>query len=112
MLSRSCSSYAVALLVLGFSTTASAAAFVPSTDVPLAEDGDSARDFEVGARLVATGEVKLRDVTLAKGAHITIRGVATQRGRVATFDVELADGQVLKHIDAATIRRSFVAAND
>jgi hypothetical protein len=61
---------------------------------------------------VATTDVKLRDVSLSKGARIVVRGVEEKRGRAASFDVELADGQVLKHIEAGTIRRSFVPAND
>jgi len=112
MQSRSWSSWVVVGLVLSCSATAGAAEFGKTNLLPTADDSESAQDFDVGARLVATTDVKLRDVSLSKGARIVVRGVEVKRGRAASFDVELADGQVLKHIDAGTIRKSFVAAND
>lgn len=112
MRSRSCScaNWLVVLLVLTCSAAAGAAEFGEANLAPAADD--SAREFEVGSRLVATTDVKLRDVALSKGARVVVRGVEEKRGRAASFDVELADGQVLKHIEAGTIRRAFVAAND
>ena len=109
MLSRFCCSSIVALLLLGSSTTSLAAEF--GTTNPMSSESES-KDFDVGSRLTATGDVKLRDVSLSKGARIVVRGVEAKRGRAASFDVELADGQVLKHIEAGTIRRSFVASDD
>ncbi len=110
MLSRFCSSSIIALLVLGSATTALAAEFGVAN--PMADESEAGKDFEAGARLVATSDVKLRDVSLSKGARIVVRGVEVKRGRAASFDVELADGQVLKHVEAGTIRRSFVASNE
>jgi hypothetical protein len=112
MQSRSRFLWLAALLVLGSSTAARAAEFGAPNSRPLADDSESARNVEVGTRLVATGDVKLRDVTLSKGAKVTVRKVEEKQGRVASVDVELADGQVLRHIDAATIRRSFTVATD
>jgi hypothetical protein len=112
MLSRSCSSWFVVLLVLSCSTTSFAMGFGESNLTPASDESEAARDIAVGARLTATSDVKLRDVSLSKGARIVVRKLEEKRGRVASIDVELADGQVLKHIDAGTIRKSFVAAND
>jgi len=110
MQSRSWSSWVVVALLLSCSATAFASGFGQS-NLSQASD-ESARDIDVGTRLVATNDVKLRDVSLSKGAHVVVRGREEKRGRVASVDVELADGQVLKHIDAGTIRKSFVVAND
>jgi hypothetical protein len=115
MQSRSRFLWLAALLVLGSSTAARAAEFGAPNSLrpkPLADESESARDLEVGTRLVATTDVKLRDVTLSKGAKVTVRKLEVKQGRVASVDVELADGQVLRHIDAATIRRSFTVAAD
>lgn len=112
MLLRTRSSLGLALLVATFSVPAFAGEFSQSNLAPLADESDSERDFEVGARLVATADVKLRDVSLAKGSRVVVRGVEVKRGRAASFDVELADGHVLKHIDAGTVRKSFAAVND
>lgn len=107
MLSRSCSSLITALLVLGSSATAFATELGAPNPTPASDESESSKDFDVGARLVATNDVKLREVSLSKGARVVVRGVEAKRGRAASFDVELADGQVLKHVDAATVRRSF-----
>lgn len=98
--------------MLSCSATAGAAEFGKTNSVRAADDSESAQDFDVGTRLVATNDVKLRDVSLSKGARVVVRGVEAKRGRATSFDVELADGQVLKHIEAGTIRKSFVIAND
>jgi hypothetical protein len=116
MLSRFCSPCFAALLLLSSLLSVSRVAFATefggANSAPRADDSDSSRDFEVGSRLVATTDVKLRDVSLSKGSRVTVRGIEVKRGRAASFDVELADGQVLKHIEADTIRRSFVASDD
>jgi hypothetical protein len=70
--------------------------FGESNLTPASDESEAARDIAVGS----------------KGARIVVRKLEEKRGRVASIDVELADGQVLKHIDAGTIRKSFVAAND
>ena len=79
---------------------------------PMSDDAESAREIDVGTKLVATNDVKLRDVSLSKGARVVVRGLEQKGGRVATVDVELADGKVLKHIDAGTIRKSFAVSSD
>jgi hypothetical protein len=112
MLLRTRSSLGLVLLVSTFSVPTFAGEFSRSNLAPMADESDSAPDFEVGARLVATTDVKLRDVSLAKGSRVVVRGVEVKRGRAASFDVELADGHVLKHIDAGTVRKAFAAAND
>lgn len=99
-------------MVLTGSATAVAGEVVTPNLVPTADESDAARDFDVGSRLRATADVKLRDVSLSKGARVVVRGVEAKRGRASSFDVELADGQVLRRIDAGTIRRSFVIADD
>lgn len=112
MLSRSRFSSAIVLLVLGCSFNAFAAGFDKPNATPVADEPETGKDFDVGARLMATTDVKLRDVSLSKGARVVVRGVESKRGRAASFDVELADGQVLKHIEAGTVRRAFVESND
>jgi hypothetical protein len=112
MLSRFCSSCLAAFVLLSSSTVAFAAEFGQANLTRVSDDGDSDRDFDVGSRLVATTDVKLRDVSLSKGSRVVVRGIEVKRGKAASFDVELADGQVLKHIEAGTIRRAFVIAND
>lgn len=116
MLSRFCSPCFAALLLLSsllsVSRVAFATEFGETNPGHRADDSDSGRDFDVGSRLVATTDVKLRDVSLSKGSRVTVRGMEIKRGKAASFDVELADGQVLKHIEAGTIRRAFVASSD
>jgi hypothetical protein len=112
MLSRFCSPCFAALLLLSVSPVAFATEFGEANPGHRADDSDSGRDFDVGSRLVATTDVKLRDVSLSKGSRVTVRGLEIKRGKAASFDVELADGQVLKHIEAGTIRRAFVASSD
>ncbi|MBK9260954.1 MAG: hypothetical protein IPM54_14195 [Polyangiaceae bacterium] len=110
--SRDLCFWVVAALVLSSSAAVQAAEFGVPNAHPLADDSDSARDIDVGTRLVATADVKLRDVSLSKGAKVTVRKLEEKRGRIASFDVELPDGFVLRHIDAGTIRRSFAVASD
>jgi hypothetical protein len=110
MQTRSWSSWVVALLVLSCSTTAFATGFVEANLTPASDE--SAHDIDVGTRLMATSDVKLRDVSLSKGARVVVRRLEEKRGRVASVDVELADGQVLKRIDSGTIRKSFVVSSD
>lgn len=112
MKSRSSSWWLAALLIPGSSTAAHAAEFGPPNSPPLADESESERDIDVGTRLVATSDVKLREVTLSKGAKVTVRKLEERRGRVVSVDVELADGQVLGHIDAGTIRKSFAVEAD
>lgn len=116
MLSRFCSPCLAALVLLSSLLSVSRVAFATefggTNPGARADDSDSGRDFDVGSRLVATTDVKLRDVSLSKGARVTVRGIDVKRGKASSFDVELADGQVLKHIEAGTIRRAFVASSD
>lgn len=96
-------------LVLGSSTAAFA-------DVEPANgenaDVEMGRDIEVGTRLLATSDVKLRDVSLSKGSRVVVRNVESRNGRSTSVDVELADGHVLRHIDMGVIRKSFAVAAD
>jgi hypothetical protein len=112
MQSRSWSASVVVLLALSCSTTAFATGFGESNLTPVSDDSDSAREIDVGTRLVATNDVKLRDVSLSKGARVVVRGLEQKGGRVASVDVELADGKVLKHVDAGTIRKAFAVSHD
>lgn len=112
MQSRSWSAWVVVVLALSCSTSAFATGFGEPNLIPVSDDSESAREIDVGTRLVATNDVKLRDVSLSKGARVTVRGLDQKGGRVASVDVELADGQVLKHIDAGTIRKSFAVTSD
>jgi hypothetical protein len=116
MQSRSWFTWVVVVLALSCSTSAFATGFgdpnLAFLSDPMSDDADSAREIDVGTKLVATNDVKLRDVSLSKGARVVVRGVEQKSGRVASVDVELADGKVLKHIDAGTIRKSFAVASD
>ncbi|MDI1445081.1 hypothetical protein [Polyangium sp. 6x1] len=79
------------------------------------EDAPSAgepREIGVGMYLVAMEDVTLRDAALSKGARIHVTRVGLQKGRVATLDVELADGHVLKRVALDTIRKAFVVADE
>lgn len=112
MQSRSWSASVVVLFALSCSTTAFATGFGESNLTTVSDESDSGREIDVGTRLVATNDVKLRDVSLSKGARVVVRGLEQKGGRIASVDVELADGKVLKHVDAGTIRKAFVVSND
>ncbi|MRG94299.1 hypothetical protein [Polyangium spumosum] len=70
------------------------------------------REIGVGMFLVATADVTLREASLSKGARIHVTRVGLQKGRVATVDVELADGHVLKRVAVDKIRKAFVVADE
>lgn len=92
----------------GLAATSSVAR-ADSSDAPSA---DEPREIGVGMFFVATEDVTLRDAALSKGARIHVTRVGLQKGRVATVDVELADGHVLKRVAIDTIRKAFVLADE
>jgi hypothetical protein len=69
-----------------------------------------AREISVGTALVAVADISLQKASLSKGARIQVTKVATQKGRVTTVDVELADGHVLRRVAIDTILKAFVVA--
>jgi hypothetical protein len=71
---------------------------------------DDKREIGVGTRLVAVDDVNLRAAALSKGARVNVTKVVVNQGRVASVDVELADGHVLRRVAIDTIRKAFVVA--
>ena len=108
MRARVLSSLLAMVAASGGLVATSSVARAETNDTPSA---DEPRELGVGMRLVATEDVTLRDAALSKGARIQVTGVGLQKGRVATVDVELADGHVLKRIAVSAIRKAFVVAD-
>ncbi|MDI1428095.1 hypothetical protein [Polyangium sorediatum] len=96
---------------------AASAGLVATSSVARADTNDAPsagepREIGVGMYFVATEDVNLRDAALSKGARIHVTRVGLQKGRVATVDVELADGYVLKRVAVDAIRKAFVLADE
>ncbi len=108
MRARVLSSLLTLVVASGGLVATSSVARAASNDAPSA---DEPREIGVGMYLVAVEDVSLRDAALSKGARIHVTRVGTQKGRVTTVDVELADGHVLKRIGVDTIRKAFAVAD-
>lgn len=66
----------------------------------------------VGTQLVAVNDVSLRDASISKGARVNVTRIVERQGRIATLDVELPDGHVVKRVPIDTIRAAFAVAAD
>ena len=108
MRARVLSSLLTLVAASGGLVATSSVARADTNDAPPAEEP---RELGVGMHLVATEDVTLRDAALSKGAKIHVTGVNLQKGRVATVDVELADGHVLKRVAVTVIRKAFVVVD-
>lgn len=73
---------------------------------------DDKREIAVGTQLVALDDVNLRNAALSKGARVNVTKVVVDQGRIATVDVELADGHVLRRVAIDAIRKAFAVAAD
>jgi len=77
------------------------------TNEPVAVE---ANEITVGTALVAVADVNLQKAALLKGARVQVTKLGLSRGRVASVDVELADGHVVRRISIETINKAFVVA--
>jgi hypothetical protein len=68
--------------------------------------------FDVGARLIATRDVKLRSATLQKGSRVTLVQLKRAKGRPVAADLELPDGHVLRNVAYRIVVTSFRLARD
>ncbi len=94
----------------------SAATLVPlalsaATLVPLAHAGPRSPEPEAplhrGAELVATTDLVLGDVQIAKGSRVTVAGVDYRDGKPHTVSLELKDGHVLHAVPFNRVKREF-----
>ncbi len=101
----------VLALLLGLTAGAAAlpAVLVAGESVALAhEEGD----LDVGTQLVAVTDVTLHRAEIMKGSKVRVTKVAIQGGRVASVDVELADGHVVQKVAVTKIRTAFRIDSD
>jgi len=73
---------------------------------------EPAREINVGTTLVALEDVSLQRASLSKGARVQVTKIATEKGRVTSVDVELADGHVIKRVSIDTISKAFAVADE
>jgi|SRR5688572_14363830 hypothetical protein len=61
----------------------------------------------VGAELMATDDIRLARADIAKGAKVSITKLLVRQGQIASVELALADGHVVKKVALATIRDFF-----
>jgi hypothetical protein len=66
----------------------------------------------VGAELMAMDDIRLARADIAKGAKVSISKLLVRQGRIASVDVVLADGHVIKKVALTTIRDFFRVVSD
>lgn len=66
----------------------------------------------VGTELMAMDDIRLARADIAKGAKVSIAKVLLRQGRLASVDVILADGHVIKKVALTTIRDFFRVVSD
>jgi hypothetical protein len=69
------------------------------------------QELGVGSQLVAVRDVQLRDATVAKGSRVKVVSVRDQDGKPAAFDLELADGHVVRGVSSRKVRSDFRPAS-
>ena len=80
----------------------------PASSASAAPSGDRAPQLlVVGAELVATRDVALRDAQLQKGSRVRVVKVALKDGQPHAVSLELPDGYVLRGVSARKVRQSF-----
>jgi hypothetical protein len=68
-------------------------------------------EIGVGTELLATEDVQLSRAGISKGSKISITKLLLRQGEVASVDVLLADGHVVKKVAIGTIRTFFRVLN-
>lgn len=66
----------------------------------------------VGTELMAMDDIRLARADIAKGAKVSISKLLVRQGRIASVDVVLADGHVIKKVALTTIRDFFRVVSD
>ena len=66
----------------------------------------------VGTELMAMDDIRLARAEVAKGAKVSITKLLVRQGSVASVDVALADGHVIKKVALTTIRDFFRIVSD
>lgn len=82
------------------------------SDSQQSTERDAQPELSAGTKLVATGDVKVRRVQIAKGSRLLVTNVARRAGRIASVDVELPDGYVLRSVGIRTILALFRVVSD
>lgn len=98
--------------VLALCVVSSAAPSVAFGETNEPAKSEEIGELAVGTALVATADVELQRASLLKGARVHVTKLAHKKGRLATVDVELPDGHVVKRVEIEAIARSFVIAKD
>lgn len=66
----------------------------------------------VGSELMAMEDLKLARAEIVKGAKVSVAKLLVRQGQVASVDVVLADGHVIKKVALGTIRNFFRIVSD
>jgi hypothetical protein len=66
----------------------------------------------VGAELMAMDDIRLARAEIAKGAKVSVAKILRRQGQLASVDVVLADGHVIKKVALTTIRDFFRIVSD
>jgi hypothetical protein len=72
-----------------------------------AETSSFLEALTVGTELMAMDDIRLARADIAKGAKVSITKLLVRKGSVASVDVALADGHVVKKVALTTIRDFF-----
>jgi hypothetical protein len=72
-----------------------------------AETSSFLEALTVGTELMAMDDIRLARAEVAKGAKVSISKLLVRQGRIASVDVVLADGYVIKKVALGTIRDFF-----
>lgn len=69
-------------------------------------------DLAVGVRLRALADVQLHKASIVKGSKVHVTRLLHRGGRLASVDLELADGHVVPKVAIATVRSFFRVADE
>jgi hypothetical protein len=99
---------------LGMIVAAAAIAAIPapvSADQESGARAEAQAEIAVGTRLEALDTVTVARAEIAKGSKVNVTKLLRRQGRVASVDVELADGQIAR-VAIATVRSFFRVLGD
>ena len=77
-----------------------------------AETSSFLEALTVGTELMAMDDIRLARADISKGAKVSISKLLVRQGRIASVDVVLADGHVVKKVALTTIRDFFRIVSD
>lgn len=69
-------------------------------------------EITIGTELMATDDVQLSRAGILKGSKVSVTKLLHRQGEVASVDVILADGHVVKKVAMGTIRAFFRIVSD